>query len=178
MQFMTHRLQRIVVALTNLRWLAFVFVVLNVGCGSSAIKLQSPETGAFALLLRDEITSDARRSAHGMAAFVRGKSSDVGMLDPEKLPEAYTPNGEEANRRYQFHLGYAAQRLIRAYYAAAHPPNSVPEWDELVEIVNAARGDTGKIEAYDRDRLRNPLDEQDQLAPSWLRSMAMDLPSN
>ncbi len=142
----------IVATLTNIRWIALVVVVLNWGCGSSAIQLQSPETGAFAQLLQDEMRFGARRSAHGMEAFVRGKSSDLGVLDPEKLPEAYTPNGEEANRRYQFHLGYAAPRLLRAYYAAAHPPNSVPERDELVEIVNAAGGDTGKIDAYDRDR--------------------------
>ncbi|HRI62825.1 MAG TPA: hypothetical protein PK156_01260 [Polyangium sp.] len=145
------RLKRIVVALTNIRWIALVFAMMILGCGSSAIELQSPESGAFAQLLRNEITSDARRSAHGMAAFVRGNEQEPGMLDPAKLPEAYTPNGEEANRRYQFHLGYAAQRLLRAYYAAAFPA-SVPERDQLVEIVNAAGGDTGKIDAYDRDR--------------------------
>ena len=127
LQFVTHCLQMIVVALTNFRWLALVFAAMNLGCGTSAIKLQSAETGAITQLLHDEVTSDARRKAHGMEAFVRGKSSDVGMLDPEKLPEAYTPNGEEANRRYQFHLGYAAQRLIRAYYAAAHPAHDVIE---------------------------------------------------
>ncbi len=150
--FIAHCLQMVVVALTNVRWLLLVFAAMNLGCGSSAIKLQSPETGVFAQLLRDEMTSDARRSAHGMRAFVRGKSSDLGMLDPEKLPEAYTPNGEEANRRYLFHLGYAAQRLIRAYYAAAHSQKSVLERDELVEIVDAAGGASDKVDAYDRDR--------------------------
>ena len=133
-------------------WFVFVFAVMNLGCGASAMKLQSAETGAFAQLLHDEMTFGARRPAHGMADFVRGKSSDLTILDPEKLPEAYTPNGEEANRRYQFHLGYAAQRLIRAYYAAAFPAHNMLERDELVEIVNAAGGDTGKIDAYDRDR--------------------------
>ncbi len=152
MQFVTRCFQMIVVALTNLRWLVLAFALLNVGCGSGAIKLQSPETGAFAQLLHDEMTSDARRPAHGMAAFVRGNEQTLGVFDPEKLPEAYTPNGEEANRRYQFHLGYAAQRLIRAYYSAAHSQKSVPERDELIEIVDAAGGDTDKVESYDRDR--------------------------
>ena len=114
MQFVTQCLQLFVVALTNFRWIALVFALMTVGCGSSAIKLQSAETGAFTQLLHDEVTSDARRKAHGMEAFVRGNSQTLGVFDPAKLPEAYTPNGEEANRRYQFHLGYAAQRLIRA----------------------------------------------------------------
>ncbi|HRI68492.1 MAG TPA: hypothetical protein PK156_29890 [Polyangium sp.] len=149
---MTRCFQMIVVALTNLRWLVLAFALLNVGCGSGAIKLQSPETGAFAQLLHDEMTSDARRPAHGMAAFVRGNEQTLGVFDPEKLPEAYTPNGEEANRRYQFHLGYAAQRLIRAYYSAAHSQKSVLDRDELIEIVDAAGGDTAKVDAYDRDR--------------------------
>ena len=91
MQFVTQCLQLFVVALTNFRWIALVFALMTVGCGSSAIKLQSAETGAFTQLLHDEVTSDARRKAHGMEAFVRGKSSDVGMLDPENSRKRIPP---------------------------------------------------------------------------------------
>jgi hypothetical protein len=54
------------------------------------------------------MAADARRPAHLMKQYVRGRLSDkVGILEDDKLPEAYTQNEREAVWPANYHLGYA-----------------------------------------------------------------------
>jgi hypothetical protein len=73
-------------------------------------------------------------------------------LNDDKLPEPYLINGNDRARASNYHLAYAARRLVRAHYAAAHPAYQVLKNDELVEVVDEAGGNVYVINDFDRDR--------------------------
>ena len=130
------------------------------GCAPTVLEVPAYDSTAFQQMLQNEQTADARRPAQGMKQWVRGDRPDkhVGVLDDATLPEAYTPNGERGIAASQFHLGYAALRLIREYYAAAHPAHQVLERGDLVEIVEEAGGNTYVVNDFDRQRLLDIAD--------------------
>jgi hypothetical protein len=80
-----------------------------VGCSPATVHIVSADSAAFQQLLNVEMAADARRPAHLMKRYVRvDLSGKVGILDDDKLPEAYTQNDEEAVWASNYHLGYAA----------------------------------------------------------------------
>lgn len=89
----------------------------------------------------------ARVEAHNVAGTVRGDApkKSAGYLEPMRSPEAYTEDGTEGLRSYQYHLGYAATRLTREYYAEAFPNGLRIKSDKLVDIVAAAGGNSDDI---------------------------------
>lgn len=114
--FIKRYLLLVVMVMTNLG-----MVLTLCGCGPNAVNVVNPDAEAFQQLLSAELAADARRPAHGMAAYVSGRSPDKGgRLDDAKLPEPYNVEVGASIRPAEYHLGYAAQRLIREYYAATH----------------------------------------------------------
>jgi len=106
-----------------------------------------------------EVISDARRPAHLMRQTVSGRSSGKAReMDNDKLPEGYMRQEHRQVYPSQFHLAYAARRLIREFYAATHPTYQVPEDDTLVEVVDKAGGNLGLVLPFEKAR---PLDIAD-----------------
>ncbi|MBK9266641.1 MAG: hypothetical protein IPM54_43500 [Polyangiaceae bacterium] len=137
------------IVLTNL---AFTWPI--VGCGPGVVHVVQPDSMAFLQITNAQVSAEARRSAHLMGQWVSGRSSDkVGILEDSKLPEPYTQDDEGGVWPSEYHLGYAALRLIREHYAAAHPAYRVLDDGNLVEVVDEAGGNVGLIEDFDKDRL-------------------------
>lgn len=95
---------------------------------------------SFEQMVTLDATIGARVEAHNLAGFVRGDapSKSTGYLEPMRLPEAFNATGLEGTRAHEFHLGYAAARLIRQYYAALHPNGLRIESDSLVDVIHSA----------------------------------------
>lgn len=128
---------------------AGLFFVTSIACGPAAVYVQPAASLTLEQIAQDEVRFGARRPAHGMVRFVRGDKPDENpqFIHPRLLPEAYTLDGSEGTRVSEYHLGYAAQRLIRIHYADAYPAKNVPESYEVSAIVDAAGGsDTAIIE--------------------------------
>ncbi|MBK9264244.1 MAG: hypothetical protein IPM54_31135 [Polyangiaceae bacterium] len=138
----------VVIVLTNLG-----FAWLLMGCGPGVVHVVQPDSAAFLQITNAQVSAEARRSAHLMGQWVRGRSPDkIGIFEDSKLPEAYTQDDEPGIWPSEYHLGYAALRLIREHYAAAHPAYRVLEDGNIEEIVDEAGGNVGLIEDFDKDR--------------------------
>lgn len=146
------------------RWKHVVglFFATNVACGPADIHVQPAPQLTFDQIIHDEVTFGARRPAHAMAALVRGDklANDPAVIEPKRWPEAYT-QGPEGTRISEYHLGYAAQRLIRIHYTDAYPAKNVPKSYEVSAIVDAAGGSdtdireehrTWRVDVVDVDR--------------------------
>lgn len=79
-------------------------------------------------------------------------SNKAGTLDHAKLPEPYTRDDPRGQWPSEFHLSYAALRLLRAYYAAEHPTYRGLEEHTLEEVVDKAGGDVELIDDFNKDR--------------------------
>jgi hypothetical protein len=126
-----------------------LFFVTNIACGPATVYVQPAPTLTLEQIAQDEVRFGARRPAHGMEALVRGDepTKKPTFIHPRRLPEAYTLDGSEGTHVSEYHLGYAAQRLIRLHYADAYPAKNVPESYEVSAIVDAAGGsDTDILE--------------------------------
>lgn len=132
-------------------WVAFLFVT-NVAC-TPVVALEPANALSFEQLVELDARLDGRAEAHAIAARVRGDapSNDVGRLEPMKLPEAFTLDGTEGVRSWEFHLGYAAARLIRAYYAASRPNALRIQSNRLLDIVDEAGGNTHVVADFNQD---------------------------
>ncbi len=129
----------------------FAWTIL--GCGPAAVHVVSADSMAFQQMMSVELAADARRPAHWMERVVRGDvSGNVGILYDDKLPEAYTQDEQRRGWPSEYHLGYAAHRLIREFYAAKFPIHEVLESGNLVEIVDEAGGNLGMLNEFDKDR--------------------------
>lgn len=147
-QFIALCLRIVVIVLTNL---ASAGVIL--GCSVTTVHVVSTETAGFQELLNAETAAQARRPAHLMKAWVHGRSAELaGVLDDERLPEPYTLDIGSSIRPAEYHLGYAAERLIREHYSAGHSGYRGFENDELAELVHEAGGNLGMVHDFDRDR--------------------------
>jgi hypothetical protein len=135
-------------ALTNRsRVLVLVGVVWTLWACTPSIYVQPAPKLTFDQIIHDEVRFGARRPAHGMAAFVRGDkpTNEPNFIHPNRLPEAYTVDGSEGARVSEYHLGYAAQRLIRLHYADAHPAKNGPQSYEVSAIIDTAGGSDADI---------------------------------
>ncbi len=136
--------------------LVWLFIALlfatNVAC-APVVYVQPTGTMSFQQLLQADATIDARIAAHAMRGAVCGDAppQSVDALKPMRLPEAYTLDGSEGTRASQYHLGYAAASLIREYYAEAFPNALRINSDKLVDIVDAADGNTYTTYEPNRD---------------------------
>jgi len=127
-------------------------VMALLGC-TPTIYVEPANTIPFEQMVTFDATIGARVEAHNVAAFVRGDapSKSAGYLEPMWLPEACTSTGLEGTRAYEYHLGYAAARLIRAYYAAWRPNGLRIRSNRLLDIVDEAGGNTHVISDLVRD---------------------------
>ncbi|MBK9266112.1 MAG: hypothetical protein IPM54_40790 [Polyangiaceae bacterium] len=138
----------VVIILTNLG-----FAWLLMGCGPGVVHVVQPDSAAFLQITNAQVSAEARRSAHMMGQWVRGRPPDkIGVLEDSKLPEPYTQDDEPGVWPSEYHLGYAALRLIREHYAAAHPAYRVPKNGNIEEVVDEAGGNVHIIADFDRDR--------------------------
>ncbi|MBK9266080.1 MAG: hypothetical protein IPM54_40630 [Polyangiaceae bacterium] len=151
--FVAQCLRIVVIALTNYgaAWLAFAWATL--GCGPGVVRVVQPDSTAFLQITNAQVSVEARRSAHLMGQWVRGRAPDnIGIFEDSKLPEPYTQDDEPGIWPSEYHLGYAALRLIREHYAAAHPAYRVLEDGSIEEIVDVAGGNVHLVADFDRDR--------------------------
>lgn len=143
-----HGFHLVVLALTNFspRLVLLVFVWTLLGC-APVIYVQPTGTMSFQQTLEADAVIDARSKAHALSPYARAEkpSKHVAYLDPAKLPEAYTLDGTEGSRASQYHLGYAALRLIRAHYADAYAAKHNPEKDDVEAILEAASGNVSGV---------------------------------
>jgi hypothetical protein len=152
--FLAFCLRIIVMAVTNL---AFAWMVL--GCAPTAVHVATTDSRTFQEMLDADTGANARRAAIWMEPRARRRlSRQATVLDDDKLPEAYTLNGEQARWASEFHLSYAALRLIRAHYAAAHPAHRQLDSDDLVDVVDKAGGNTHSVNSFERDRQLDIVD--------------------
>jgi hypothetical protein len=87
-----------------------------------------------------------------MPSYVRGRLPDKpGVLEDARLPEAYTTNVGPSIYSADYHLGYAAERLIREHYAATHLQMPTLETNHLLELVEEAGGNTHVVDDFNRD---------------------------
>lgn len=149
-----HCFRFIVVALTNVgRGLVIVgFLGALVACGLRDIHVEPATSMSLLQTVETDSMLDARVKAHNIPALIRGDAPTkaTGYLEPMHWPEPYSAN-LEGTRAYEYHLGYAAARLIRQYYAASHPHGLRIASDKLVDIVDAAGGTTDDIYEPNRD---------------------------
>lgn len=149
LRFIKRYLLVVVVVLTNMR-----FASLVMGCSSPTVHVVLADASAFQLWLHDGMAADARRPAHLMESYVRGRLRDKpGVLEDARLPEAYTTNVGPSIQASEYHFGYAAERLIREHYAATHLQMPTLETNQLLEIVEAAGGNTYAVADFNRDLL-------------------------
>ncbi len=146
MKRISQLLLMIVPALTNLGQrlvlvLPLVFVLF--GC-TPTIYVEPANAIPFDQMVTFDATIGAQVEAHNIASLVRGDapSKQSGSLKPMRLPEAFTSMGLEGTRAYEYHLGYAAARLIRAYYAALRPNGLRIHSQRLLDVVDEAGGNT------------------------------------
>ncbi|MBK9260099.1 MAG: hypothetical protein IPM54_09715 [Polyangiaceae bacterium] len=158
LSFVTRHLRIVVTVLTTLGLAGTIL-----GCGPGEVRVVASNATAFQAMLSAEMAADARRPAHWMRDYVSGEApGKPRVLEPEHLPEAYTPNGEPGIRPSEFHLAYAALRLICAHYAATHPGYRGLERDVLVEVVDEAGGNTHMVNEFDRERRLDLVDVEDR----------------
>ncbi|MBK9265924.1 MAG: hypothetical protein IPM54_39805 [Polyangiaceae bacterium] len=151
--FVAQYLRIVVIVLTNYGAALLVFAWTILGCGPGVVRVVQPDSAAFLQITNAQVSAEARRSAHLMGQWVRGRSPDkIGVLEDSKLPEPYTQDDESGVWPSEYHLGYAALRLIREHYAAAHPAYRVPKDGNLVEVIDEAGGNTHIVADFDRDR--------------------------
>ena len=126
-------------------WLGLLVVTI-VAC-VPAVYVEPANSMTFAQAVEADAAIDARSKAHNVKERVRGDapSKGVATLSPMRVPEAYTLDGSEGHRVSQYHLGYAAARLIREYYGEAYPHALRIKSDKLPDVIDAAGGNAGVI---------------------------------
>lgn len=153
-RFFVHGFHLIVLVLTNFspRLVLLVFVWTLLGCAPT-IYVEPANRIPFEQMVTLDATIGARVEAHNIAGLVRGDipSKSAGYLEPMRLPEAFTVDGTEGVRSWQFHLGYAAARLIRAYYGASRPNALRIQSNRLLDIVDEAGGNTHVVADINED---------------------------
>jgi hypothetical protein len=137
------------------RFMQFVIallVVTNVAC-MSVVYVEPANTISFEQTVTIDSTIWARVEAHNLAGLVRGDapSKSTGYLESMRLPEAFTSTGLEGTRAHEYHLGYAAARLIRQYYAALRPNALRIQSNRLFDIVDEAGGNTNVVADINED---------------------------
>jgi len=148
LHFIARALRSIVLALTNLvRSVAICGLIATLFACTPEVYVERATSISFQQLVEADSIIGARSKAHAMQGRVRGAapSQSGGYLEPMHLPEAYTLDGSEGLRASQYHLGYVAARLIRAYYADAYPNGLQIESDKLIDVVDVAGGNTDTI---------------------------------
>lgn len=108
----------------------------------------------------------ARRPAHLVGETVGGGASGSGSsgggssgqtlvdgkisVDHPSAPEGYTVDGRPGRMPYQFHMGYAAHRVIAEYYRDTHRPNVVVDnYTSIRKIVEDAGGTVALVNPYE-----------------------------
>ena len=150
----------------TIRFIAVVLTILGLtwlmlGCASGTVFTVSVDAAAFQDLLRTEMATDARRPAHLMGFSMQGRSSyKAGVLEDARWPEPYAAAIGPSIRPGEYHLAYAAQRLLREQYAATHPRYRALERNELAEIIGEAGGNLYVHEDFAADRVVDLVDVQ------------------
>lgn len=147
--------------MTNSVWLVMGLAWLLVGCSPATVHVVSADAAAFQELLHSEMANDARRPSHLMRDQVRGRSSDItSVLQDAQLPEPYAVAIGTSIRPGEYHLAYAAQRLLREQYAAMHPTYQVLKRNALAEIIDEAGGNLHIHGDFARDEVVDLADVQ------------------
>ena len=110
----------IMAALTNVGFALTVlgFASMTLGCAAGPVHVAPAASTSFQQMMSVELAADARRPAHWMERYIRGDlSANVSVLYDDKLPEAYTQDEPRRGWPSEYHLAYAARRLIREHYA-------------------------------------------------------------
>ena len=150
----------------TIRFIAVVLTILGLtwlmlGCASGTVFTVSVDAAAFQDLLHTEMATDARRPAHLMGFSMQGRSSyKAGVLEDARWPEPYAAAIGPSIRPGEYHLAYAAQRLLREQYAATHPRYRALERNELAEIIGEAGGNLYVHEDFAADRVVDLVDVQ------------------
>jgi hypothetical protein len=133
------------------------------GCvGTAVTPTESQETRPEPLTFQDLLELEvrafarrqelgARRTAHFMSQTVTDSSSGGAiLLDHPSAPEGYTFDGQPASMPWQYHIGYAAHRLIVEHYRATHPKNLVfDDFTSIRMIVDDVDGNLGFLNTYE-----------------------------
>lgn len=140
------------------------FIATTTGCARLAETEQPPANPYNRPLTFEEVIQmdqktflrrqelGARHFAHFLGQEVGGSSGSTLRVDHSSAPEAYTVDGESGSAPWEYHLGYAAHRLIAEHYRAAHPRHFViPNFASIRAIVDEAGGNVGLVNRYEAD---------------------------
>ena len=145
--FITQCLRLLQLVLTNLALLRPIL-----GCSPAVVQVASADGSVFEQWLHNGMASDARRPAHLMQAYVRGDMpSKADILPREHQPEAYNIDVGSSIQPAEYHLGYAAERIIRAHYVATHAGDHVFQRGTLLDLVDEAAGNVHVLDDFGGD---------------------------
>jgi len=160
-QFVAHWVSIVVIALTNvgLRLVIVGFAWTTLGCAPGAIQVAPADSTTFRRMIEADVAANALRTAQLLEQTLRGdSSSDVGVLDHDKLPEAYSPDGNGRFGASNYHVAYAARRILREFYAAAHPTHRRLENNNMETVVDKAGGNLWTLNKFEKDRQLDIVD--------------------